>query len=63
MQANQLCQGVIVDYHQHPAKVLECDNPHHNATINLLDSQKTIVVDMDELTEEPQAHSDSYSYY
>jgi hypothetical protein len=63
MNVSSLRKGMIVDYHHDPVEILSFDHASHLVEIRRMNSQECLTANCDDLTEDPQLHTDCQSYY
>ncbi|GEM_PF-5031078 len=63
MRPDNIKEGIIVNHDKNPVKVLSFDEISNLVELVRVDTNERLSVDCEELTEDPQLHTDCLSYY
>ena len=63
MESNNLRKGIIVNFEKKPVEVVSINHDSKQAEVRQLHSNECVSANCDDLTEDPQLHTDCVSYY
>lgn len=63
MELSQMRKGMLVECQQGVGRILAVDNEQHRVLIEDMRTHEQMIMDMSEISDNPQLHNDCEQYY